>query len=203
MTIKAALKIVLQAGDTVVAESEDAALWQRVLAAINQPADPAAASGSLLPSADAATGAGAPTPPKDEPVDRLAAQLAVGRETLEGACSPTLDAPYLHLDHHAWEDMKRSTPARGPGSIPPATIAATLLALWFRNAALGSATVKMAQAVLGTINLRDQNAARSIQGAEWLQARGGAIVLNPAKISRAIAVARAFCARDWTDYRTE
>jgi hypothetical protein len=77
-------------------------------------------------------------------------------------------------------------------------MAATLLTLWMQTAKLGNTTQAEAQKVLGTINLRDANAQRSIQTADWLQARtGGVIVVNPARIKKALAIARAFCMQDW------
>ena len=100
MAVKARLRVVLHAGDTVVAESDDVTLWQRVLATIT-----------------------------------------------------------------------------------------------------GRPQNKMVRRVLRTIDLRDKNALHVVQEAEWAQLRGGAIVLNLARISRAVALARAFCAREWTNYR--
>lgn len=198
MSFKAQLKVILTANDTVVAEVEDALLWQRVLTAINQ-----GGSGPLLDTA--APAPAGPTvafdaPPRqvDDPVGKFAQAVGVPREVVEGACSPAAEPPFLHLDMHCWEEMKRQTPERGPTAVSPMALAATLLALWFRAANLGNATQAQAQGVLRTINMRDQNASRGIQRADWLQARsGGVIVLNPAQASKAIALARAFSTKDW------
>lgn len=205
--VKAKLKVVLQADETVVAESEDAGLWQRVLLAINNKGagggDP-----SLLDDADASTPSARrpdprrtgdlPTAGNGDDVARFARAVGISADTIEGACAPSRTSPYLTLDMHCWNAMKEQTPPRGPGSISPIAAAATLLSLWMQTAKLGAATQAEAQKVLGTINLRDANAARSIQAAEWLQGRaGGVIVLNPARAKRAVAVARAFCSQDW------
>lgn len=207
-SVKAKLSILLKADEVVVAEVEDAQLWQRVLTAIN-------AGQSDLASAPRASevlvGVAAPSSGRESaqngevgngPVDRLAQQLGVARELLEGACSPSADAPYMHLDSHCWEDMKRQLPERGPTAIAPIVAAATLLALWFRAASLGNPTQAQAQAVLDTIGVRDRNASRGIGRASWLQSRGGGQVqLNPAQISRATTLARCFCARNWADWQ--
>jgi hypothetical protein len=202
MAIRAALKIVLHAGDTIVADSDDAALWHRVLAAIHEglspsasrPNDAAAQQTRDHPAVDR------PATAPDDPVGRFAGELGLGTDAVRRACSPSKQPPYLRLDHAAWQAMKEATPPRGPGSLPRAAVAATLLVLWFRCAELGSPTVKMVHKVLRTIDVRDKNAARVVREARWLHARGGAIVLNAPNASRALALAKAFCARDWTGY---
>lgn len=201
--VKATLKVVLQANDTVVAESEDAALWQRVLLAINK--------GNLGESGALALEEGIPPIRKqgptrthldssaDDEVSRFAEVLGISSETLVGACAPAKESPYLTLDMHCWNTLKEQTPPRGQGSVSPMALAGTLLALWMQTARLGNATQAEAQKVLGTINLRDSNAVRSIKSTEWLQGRaGGVIVVNPAKSKKAVAVARAFCEQDWS-----
>jgi len=111
---------------------------------------------------------------------------------------PASSSPYLTLDMHCWDSFKNQTPAKGPGSLSPMSVSATLLALWMHSSKIGNATQAEAQRVLETINLRDANAARSIQKSEWLQARpGGVVVVNPARIKRAIAIAKSFCTQDW------
>jgi hypothetical protein len=204
--VKAKLKVVLQADDTVVAESEDAGLWQRVLMAINKGAGDLGALDhvSLVESVEKRTIASHASPGEspdaggDEAVARFAKLLGLDVATVVGACAPSQTSPYLTLDMHCWNSLKDQTPSRGPGSVSPLAIAATLLALWMQAAKLGNVSQGEAQKVLSTINLRDANPTRSIRGADWLQARsGGVIVVNPARIKRAIALARAFCAQDW------
>ena len=138
-------------------------------------------------------------PLSNEPVVKFASVLGISQELVQGACSPSMEAPYLHLDMHCWEDMKKQLPPRGPGSIAPIAVAATLLALWMRTAGtLGSATQAHAQKVLATIELRDPNASRGLSSTPWLQTRpGGVIVVNPAQMSKAITVARSFCIKQW------
>jgi hypothetical protein len=204
--VKAKLKVVLQADDTVVAESDDPALWQRVLVAINSGdidglvQAPAKADGSRQGEVSNQRVSQLGTLPEgvDEAVARFAKSIGVSIEQVLGACSPSRESPYLTLDMHCWNTFKDETPPRGPGSIGPMALAATLLALWAQVSKFGSATQAEAQKVLGTINLRDPNASRAIAGTEWLQVRpGGVVVVNPARIRRASALARAFCQQDW------
>ncbi len=213
MAIKAALTITLHAGDTMVAKSEDAALWRRVLKAIHEQPRASVSPEIVSPNkavaqqsrADPAAQPGCeddpPATPTDDAVARFAADLGVATDVVRRACAPSTEPPYLHLDRGAWQAMKEATPPRGPGSVPRAAVAATLLVLWFRRVDLGSPTVKMVHRVLRTIDVRDKNAARVVREAGWLRAHGGAIALNAAKLSRAVALAKAFCARDWTAYR--
>jgi len=98
--------------------------------------------------------------------------------------------------------MKKQLAKRGPFAISPVVAVATLLGLWFHKAGLGNPTQAQAHAVLGTINVTDKNASRSIQNTSWLQGRsGGQIVLNPAEISRAVRLAKCFCLKDWTEWK--
>jgi hypothetical protein len=198
--VKAKLKVVLQADDTVVAESEDPALWQRVLLAIN--GNPAAMPSTT--SIGSATSQSQQLPADEgfggesEEVKKLAKMLGVTANVVEGACAPSKSSPFLTLDMHCWDAMKEQTPTRGIGSLSPMAVAATLLALWMQASKLGTATQAEVQKILGTINIRDANPARSIQSSEWLQGRaGGVVVLNPARAKRAVAIAKAFCSKDW------
>lgn len=203
--VKATLKVILQANDTIVAESEDPALWQEVLLAINKVGDETNLSSLDTKGEGAQRGTVGESHSTElhrghggADVGQFARLLGIDAASVQGACSPSRVSPYLTLDMHCWNAMKDQTPPRGPGSLSPIAISATLLALWMQTAKLGNATQAEAQKVLGTINLRDANAARSIQGAEWLQARsGGVIVVNPARIKRAVAIAKAFCSQDW------
>jgi hypothetical protein len=198
MSIKAKLKVVLQAGETVVAEVEDSLLWQRVLDAINKGGGEHFEADPLVQQAGG--GNGKPKPPVNDAIDKFAQLIGITREQAIGACSPTTDSPYMHLDSRYWEAMKNQTPERGPSAYSPMAVAATLLALWFQCAELGNATQAQAQAVLATIHIRDRNASRGIQRSTWLQPRsGGVVVLNPAQASRAIAIAKAWCTQDWSN----
>jgi hypothetical protein len=207
-SVKAALTVILKANDVIVAEIEDAGLWQQILTAIHS------GSSSLLGKVDAQYSSGKttlekadqpnvePTPePRSAPIDALALQLSISKEQILGACSPTTDSPFLRLDAHCWEVMKKQLPKRGKAAIAPIVAAATLLVLWFQKANIGSPTQSQALAVLDTINITDPNASRSIRNASWLQVRPGQVVLNPAEISKAVKLATCFCTKDWTSWK--
>jgi hypothetical protein len=204
MNAKAKLVVVLKADDTIVAEKEDALLWQRVLGIIHGGGSAADLVGKQAASdfADQSTavqfedsGGG------DRALVQLAKRLGVPTSVVEGALSPSREPPYLRLNDHNWEDFRKALPQRGVGAIPPIAIAGTLLALWLKEANLGvSATQGLAAQVLDAIGVRDPNPSRGIRNTEWLQARaGGTIILNPAEISRAVRVARGFCMKKAPD----
>lgn len=210
--LKAAMSVVLKANNVVVAEVEDPTLWNEVFAAISsgssrlaKPATPEphlAQPTTLLPSADPAVAAVIANTPAIEPINKFARELGVEVEFLAAACDPTSTDPYLQLDPHHWEKMKRELPARGPRAMPPIVLTATLLCLWNRHAAFGSVTQALSQNVLGRLNLRDNNPGRGLASCDWLQQRsGGLIVLNPAKVSKAMCVATCFCSKDWSAWR--
>jgi hypothetical protein len=193
---RAKLTITLKADETVVAEVENPELWQRVLAAIHSE------SQQIL------TGTG-PSVKETElsalklsgnsPLDSFAKAIGVSENELVGAMDPSTDAPYLQLNVHCWEAMKRQTPKRGPGAMSPVALSGTLLCLWFREARLGNPTQSQALTVLKAIGAEDKNPSRGVRAAKWLQARiGGVIVLNPAEISTATEIAKSFCLKKWT-----
>jgi hypothetical protein len=43
---------------------------------------------------------------------------------VEGACSPRDVPPYMHLDSHCWEEMRRQIPRSGPNAVPPIALSA-------------------------------------------------------------------------------
>lgn len=192
MALKAKLKIVLHANDTIVAVSEDPVLWQRVLVSINSPE-----SEVQMPGNDVAVSG---LPPLDSDSDTsgtaadvLAKQLGVEKNVLMGACSPSETKPFIYLDNHHWEALKKNTPARGSSAINGTTLAATLLVLWKSAAKLGDTNIKEAASVLRTINVASKNPSRSVKNCQWLQIRNSIVVLNPAETSKAIKAARAYC----------
>ena len=199
MSVKTALKIKLFAGDTLVAESDDSGLWQRVLATISTGAnlkDNKENKEELIGRVESLT------PLREDEVDdkdysaeikKFANEIGVTPAELVGACGPKAAAPFIHLDHHCWEALKRNTPGRGPGAISPIVLSATLLAMWFRHAKLGMAKQSEAIEVLDSINVQDKNPARGLKNCEWLQPRTDGIVLNPSRISTAVRVCRAYC----------
>jgi hypothetical protein len=210
MSIKAKLRVVLQADDTVVAESDDSALWQKILLAINSGNHEGVVSGAKNTSEmrsvlDAGGESNATTagPTVKDGIKRLAAEIGVSTAEVERALGPEEAEPFLTLDHHCWEAMKQQTPERGPTAYSLIAIAGTLLALWFKSVGKGSPTQAQAQAVLAQLNLRDQNPGRGLERSDWLHARaGGTIVLNPAKISKATGIARSFCSKKWSEAST-
>ena len=198
--IKTTLTITLKAGDVSVAESSNPTLWQQVLAAIT------AEAGSKSTVSEVASLAHAVKLDASSPLVNIgnqdhaasfAKEIGVSLDKVQGAISPSHEAAYLHLDLHVWGAWVKNSPGRGPNSVSATAVAATLLVLWFRKAGLGAATIEQARAVLQTANIPSPNSVRSIRNCSWLQLKGDSqITLNPAKISDAIEVARAFCASD-------
>lgn len=189
--LKAELKIILQAGNTIVAESSDPTLWQKVLAAINIPLESSESTDQLTPELqDVELQVGGP-------IEKLAKELGVPVTVLKGACDPSETSPLIHLDKHHWEALKKGTPARGPKSISPMILASTLLTLWKEKGKLGGVTMKEAQKVLSTIGLRDSHPHRALGNCEWLQIRGSNIIINPAQTSKAIAFAKDYCTKEY------
>jgi len=192
MVVKADLKIILQANEVVIAESDDQHLWQKVLAAIN--------TGTLVNvsklgtesdlGSDTAAGVDIDL---NALIAKFAKQLNITKEEAIGSCDPSMEAPYLHLDKHHWENLKKSTPPRGPNSISATALTMTLLALWKEIAGLEGPTMKEARDVRETIGADDKSPARSVKNCEWLQERNSRIRINPSKTSKAISVARAYC----------
>jgi hypothetical protein len=200
--VKAKLSVVLKANELVIAEVEDAILWQDILTAINS--GKSNLDSSKAPEEKKIEGQNG-TPDKGKESDhigKLATQLGITTDLVNGGCSPSNSAPYLHLDAHCWEAMKKALPSRGTSAIAPVVVAATLLGLWFQKTGLGNPTQAQAQEVLGTVNVTDKNSSRAIQNTSWLQGRtGGQIVLNPAEISKAIKLAKCFCTKQWAEWK--
>ena len=194
MTAK--LSVVLKADDKIVIESDDAKIWQVAMNLIlGGDSTQIVAASEVAHTGPAVREATAPHRPNSDPLTRFAQSLGVSNEVVEGALSPSIEAPYLHLNAHNWEAFKKGNPKRGTGAITPIQAAATLLALWFREAKIDVPLKRvLADAVLSTINITDTNADRGLKNADWLQKRaGGFFVLNPAEISQAQKIARAFC----------
>lgn len=203
MTVVAQLKVVLKADDTIVAESNNPALWHQILIALNtssstlHPAAPPSdkASNSPLQQIAPATNKTHATPTGNT-ISTFAIELGVSDEVLIGACDPQVSAPLIHLNEHHWEALKACTPKRGPGAVAPATLAATILVLWCQKNQLPPPTRQTIQETLATIHLSDKRVERSIKNCEWLQLRGNNIVLNPASTSRALQLATAYCRKE-------
>jgi hypothetical protein len=193
MAVKAQLNVQLFADSVLVAESDDPQLWRNVFAAIQSGRSGAEILEAETPSSMAGEAA-ANRRSVVGPVAGFANELEVTEEELVGACGPTTEAPYIHLDQRYWEALRRQTGSRGIDAVAPVALAATLLAIWFKHAQIGgNPSVRQCQEVLATIGLRDQNAARSLTNAEWLQSRNGTVQINPAQWSQAVRIGKAYC----------
>lgn len=199
MPAKAKLCVILKADETVVAEIEDAKLWQKILGHINRGTAETDPELDMDEEDDALEDSNRAKPNSDAAVARFAKDLGVTLTEVTGALAPSKNAPYLVLDRHCWNAMKKGTSQRGPGAVSPSALAGTLLALWFKSASLdGSATQALAADVLKTIEVIDKNPSRGIKNTKWLQARaGGVIVVNAAEYDQALRVAKSFCKKDW------
>ena len=195
MTAKALLRVILKADETVVAEIDDPILWQKVLAIANGGSKSADLGKGLADAETSAEDHLEDDGDQDESVARFAKSLGIAAADLNGALEPIREAPYLHLNSHNWEAFKRNFPVRGAGAVSPIGLVGTALALWLKAAKIDvAATQALALGVLSTINVHDKNASRGISNTKWLQARsGGMIIVNPAEISKAQEIVRAFC----------
>ncbi|MFC2095679.1 hypothetical protein ACFLSW_04500 [Candidatus Bipolaricaulota bacterium] len=203
MVIKAQLKLILTADNVVIAESDDPLIWQAAFQAI-QGADVEQVLGIAAPSQDE----GISWVPEEErtAILSLADDLGVEPQDLLSACHPRMIAPYIFLNKHYWEAFKHQTAERGRTAISNAVLAITLLLLWGEKIHLERVALRDGMAVLRTIVARDDHASRAVENCPWLQKSSGRIVLHPEKISRAVAIARAFCtqtAPDWNEERNQ
>ena len=202
MAVTAKLRIILKAEDTIVAESDDPVLWQKVLASIGEGTNELRGSGRE--PLEIQNG-----PPKeDDPlrvnvtgdlIDQFAAEISVSRSQLLGACDPTTEVPFIILNKHNWEHLKKTTPKRGIDAIAPPTLAATLLVIWKEVAGLAPPTTVETAEVLRSLALATKNIARAIKNCTWLQLRGQIIRLNPAEVSSAYGLAKSYCLKKVVD----
>lgn len=196
MVLKAALKVQLLANDVVVAESDSASLWHSVLQAMDRD-EPLKNSDARRERAGGVAREPLAHRPAGDGISLLARDLGVDSAVVEAACGPTASAPYIHLDRHHWEALRKNTGERGPKAVAPAVLAATLLALWWKHAGQeGAPTISDLTPVLNTISLPAYNVKRSLDNCRWLQLRGKSIALNPSRTSWAITVARAYCMQE-------
>jgi len=194
MAIKARLKLVLMADDVVVAESEDTEIWQAAFQAIQG----IGTSGKLgNHSADEAE-VEEWVPEKERIAIRsFGRELGVEIRDVLAACHPRLISPYIFPSKHHWEAFKRHTPERGRTSVSNAVLSLTLLLLWAEKINLERVFLKDGLAVLRTIATKDEHARRAVENCSWIRySSGGRVTLNPDEISKAIAVAHAFCLQE-------
>ena len=208
--VKRQLKVVLKADDFVVAESEDERLWRAVLDEVYRSEESGGGAGLGLsgaetrPPAESASSQQVDVPPPPSSGNRpiagvgaFADELGVSIDAVTGGCRPTSEPPFIRLDHHHWEAMKRQTPSRGRGAISPVVLAATLLVLWQRHGQTPATSLAAVQATLSTVNIRDKNPGRGIKNCPWLQLDGSKITLHPANVSSAIELCKSYCTKKW------
>jgi len=190
MDKKPDLIVKLFAGETLVDHSTDVGLWQRVLSEIRglKPAQ-----SPISPPPTVFEGESGRSP---EPIKAFAKSVGVTPDEIVGGLDPTSEAPFIHLNSHDWEALKRNTPVKGPGAISPSVLAASALVLWQKHSRIGEITLQTVRATIETIDLDDPNAARSIGNCEWLQTKANRLALNPARASSAARLMRAYCRRE-------
>ena len=197
MVIKARLKLVLTADNVVVAESDDPTIWQAAFQAIQ-----GANVEQVLGMKPANPEEGIDWVPGEErsAILSLANDFDIEPQQLLSACHPRMIAPYIFLNKRYWEAFKHQTAERGRTAVSNAVLAITLLLLWGEKINLERVALRDGMAILKTISARDEHASRALDNCPWLQKTMGKIVLNPEKISRAIAVAQAFCTQSAPDW---
>jgi hypothetical protein len=190
MDKKPDLTVKLFAGDTLVDQSTDVALWQRVLSEIRGLTLSPPATDSLP---DQARNEGQDS---SLAIRAFAKSLSVTPEEILGSLDPTAEAPFIHLNSHDWEALRRNTPPKGPGAISSSVLAATALVLWQKHSRIGEITLQTVRSTMNTIDLDDKNAARSIANCEWLQTKANRIALNPSRASVAVRLVKSYCRRE-------
>lgn len=186
-------EIKLYVKDEEVASSKDLGLWQAVFSAINQGGG--IKSDPIVKDFNNKIDDKGKVESKDKAIDDFANIIGIDKEALEGACGPSKESPYIHLDEQYWEALKRNTPVRGRGSISSSVLCATLLTLWFKYAHLGKPSLDEVTKAEKTINIEDKNFIRSLHACKWLQIRNEKVVINPAEISNAIKLCKAYCTK--------
>jgi hypothetical protein len=200
MAIKARLRLILTADDVVVAESEDPRIWQAAFQVIQ-----GGGIEQMLPSHETSVEKEISWVPEEEraAILSLSRELGIGAQDLLSSCHPRMIAPYVFPNRHYWEAFKHLTAERGRTAVSNAVLAMTLLLLWAEKIHLErGVTLRDGMAVLRAIGARDEHASRAVENCPWLQRSSGRIILNPERISRATAVARAFCtqtAPEWSE----
>lgn len=187
MAIKARLTLILKADDVTVAESEDPEIWKAAFEAIQT-----GLGGGGLRKADEELSEWVPEEERVA-IRSFAAELGIEVKDVLASCHPRTMPPYLFLNRHHWEAFKRQTPERGRNAVSNAVLAMTLLLLWAEKINLDRIALRDGMAVLRAISAGDEHASRAVENCTWLQRSAGRVVINPDEISKAIAVARAFC----------
>jgi hypothetical protein len=189
MALNARLRIVLMADDVVVAESDDSDIWLAALGAIrgvNTDSVPSLRKSDLdewVPEEDRAL------------IRAFAKDLDIPVQDVLTACHPRAIPPYIFPSKVHWELFKRSTAERGRSAVSNIVLALTLVLLWGEKIHLQPVSLYDANAILQTISVRDEHPARAVKNCPWLvfDPKTQRVHLNANQITRAIAVARAFC----------
>ncbi|MFW5804293.1 MAG: hypothetical protein ACOCWG_03570 [bacterium] len=187
MSVKANLKIILKADDTIVAESDDPILWQKILISINSNND------QIEEFSDTNNKESKELYSNDDLIKSFANYLEIPIENVNAAISPTIEAPYIHIDKHYWEAIKKSLPARGATAIADVVIAGTILLVWKEYSKLGDTLTKDVTKILSDLNITAKNPTRSFQNSEWLQLRNNKLFINPVETSKAKNFVKSFC----------
>ena len=171
MSFEASLKIIREADDVTVAESEDVELWQYVLSQLSSEGTPTKVR-ERSTETKAVNGKRGEDPSRfseeqrteselGEAITKSSAKLGVDEDILKGACDPRLEPPYIHLDKHHWWEMKEELPSRGRNAIPSIIIAPSILAAWLEEAYGGGGTAgaeehrhPRPESALGNLQLR-------------------------------------------------
>lgn len=184
-------KTVLYVDEKIVAESDDLSLWQRTLSSIK----------SNISFGLSGTG-------KDNDLivdmddnnqnedgallEKFANDVEISLELVKDACSPSLEAPFIHLDMKTWENYKRKHFVN-KRPLPDVVIVATILALWKKSADLGEVSQKEVLLVLKQLNIAATNPSRSYKNCEWLKYDNNKIVLMATKYSLAVKMFKDYC----------
>lgn len=187
------LETVLFANGVEVIRSTDTQIWLSAMAQLTGSPPPSSRDGkSETPQKEDQNAQSVRTVHVDDvsPLLKFSQELGIDLEYLEAAAGPTTDEPYLYLDAKFWEALKSRD---GFGRTSPVILVATLLLLWERHAKFGDIDLKMCGKVLSNIGLTTQNASRSFANCDWILVRGKFFKLNPLSISKAEALARAYC----------
>jgi len=197
--IRSNLRVVLYAGEQVIAEVEDPVLWQRILAVMTKQSE--GEDLGLIGTNEDSTFPEIESQDIDmnqpDLVNSFAKELGLHTADLEGACDPTQQSPFIRLDKRSWAAWRSRTPEKGRKAVSPEAIVATLLTLWLAKLGKSIVTFKQIRDVLNDVGITSKNMGRSINNCKWLQTRpNGNVRLHPSHIELAINAAKSFVSTD-------
>lgn len=199
MPTKAKLTIKLYADDKLIAEIENAALWNRILSydvdepiTLTQQGDTAGyMQVSENASADESELVGVVSIEKSLSA-KIASDAGVSEDQVEGALSPECEDPFITIEHKNWSLYKKSLPAKGPKAYPDVVIAATLILICLRSTGTKEVSKKTVSRVVNEMGGNIKNAHRSYVNCEWIKVDSEKLKLNPSKFNEALDVFVAF-----------